>query len=74
MGANVPSTLPADITRSQVIILGCYRQGMKNPSEISKALSMDSGAIETETSSLTTSGYLTKERKLTSKALEVLGA
>ena len=35
---------------------------------------MDKDAIETETSSLTSSGYLTKERKLTTKALEVLGA
>jgi hypothetical protein len=72
--ASVPATLPADITRSQFIVLRCYRQGMKNTGDISRALSMDSDAIEDETSSLTSSGYLTKDRKLTSKALEVLGA
>ena len=72
--AGVPATLPADITRSQFIVLRCYRQGMKNSDQIGKALSLDGGAIETETASLTTSGYLTKDRKLTTKALEVLGA
>lgn len=72
--AGVPANLPADITRSQFIVLRCYRQGMKGPDQIGKVLSMDSGAIETETTTLTTSGYLTKDRKLTTKALEVLGA
>jgi hypothetical protein len=71
--AGIPATLPADISRSQFIILRCYRQGMKNSGEIGKALSVDTGAIESETSSLTSSGYLTKDRKLTTKALEVLG-
>ncbi|MDA4125744.1 MAG: hypothetical protein OK452_00860 [Thaumarchaeota archaeon] len=72
--ASIPSTLPADISRSQFIVLRCYRQGMKNSADIGRALSMDKDAIEAETSSLTSSGYLTKDRKLTTKALEVLGA
>ena len=72
--AGVPANLPPDITRSQFIILRCYRQGMKNTGDIGKALSMDGGAIDTETMSLTSSGYLTKDRKLTTKALEILGA
>jgi hypothetical protein len=72
--AGIPPTLPADISRSQFIVLRCYRQGMKNSTDIGRALSMDKDAIEAETSSLTSSGYLTKDRKLTTKALEVLGA
>jgi hypothetical protein len=72
--ASIPATLPSDMSRSQFIVLRCYRQGMKNSTDIGRALSMDKDAIETETASLTTSGYLTKDRKLTTKALEVLGA
>jgi hypothetical protein len=72
--ASIPATLPSDISRSQFIVLRCYRQGMKNSNDIGRMLSMDKDAIETETSSLTSSGYLTKDRKLTTKALEVLGA
>jgi hypothetical protein len=72
--AGIPATLPADISRSQFIVLRCYRQGMKNSGDIGKFLSMDSVAIENETSSLASNGYLTKDRKLTTKALEVLGA
>jgi predicted transcriptional regulator len=72
--AGVPANLPADITRSQFIVLRHYRQGMKNSNDIGKALSMDNGAVDSETSSLTSNGYLTKDRKLTTKALEVLGA
>jgi hypothetical protein len=71
--AGIPATLPADITRPQFIVLRCYRQGMKNSGDIGKFLSMDSGAIETETMSLTSNGYLTKDRKLTTKAIDVLG-
>ena len=72
--ASIPATLPSDISRSQFIVLRCYRQGMKNSNDIGRMLSMDKDAIETETLSLTSSGYLTKDRKLTTKALEVLGA
>ena len=71
--ASIPATLPGDITRSQFIVLRCYRQGMKS-SDIGRALTLDSGAIDAETSALATNGYLTKDRKLTTKALEVLGA
>jgi predicted transcriptional regulator len=63
-----------DITRSQFVVLRCYRQGLKNPGEIGKSLSMDGTAIETETSVLTTNGYLTKDKKLTTKAMELIGA
>jgi hypothetical protein len=72
--AGIPATLPADISRSQFIVLRCYRQGMKNSGDIGKFLSMDPEAIDAETSSLTSNSYLTKDRKLTTKALEVLGA
>lgn len=72
--ASMPANLPSDITKSQFIVLRCYRQGMKNSNDIGKALSMDTAAIDAETSSLTTNGYLTKDRRLTTKGLEVLGA
>src|SRR5712692_4453385 len=72
--ASIPATLPSDISRSQFIVLRFYRQGMKSSNDIGRALSMDKDAIESETSSLTSNGYLTKDRKLTTKALEVLGA
>lgn len=72
--ASLPATLPPDISKSQFIVLRCYRQGLKNSGDISRALSMDAGAVESETTSLTSNGYLTKDRRLTTKGLEVLGA
>ncbi len=72
--ASFPANLPTDISRSQFIVLRCYRQGMKNSNDIGRALSMDTGAIDSETTSLVSNGYLTKDRRLTTKGLEVVGA
>jgi hypothetical protein len=70
--AGVPQTLPADITKPQYLVLQSYRRGFKNPKEVSKSLSMDKGEVEKITSVLVVNGYLTKGRKLTSKAMEIL--
>ncbi len=72
--ASVPAILPPDITKSQFIVLRCYRNGIRSNRDISKALSMDPGAIDAEASSLISNRYMTKDRKLTTKALELLGA
>jgi len=72
VSSGVPETLPADITKSQFVILRSYRQGYKSPKDVSKALSMDRKEVDSQTSALVSSGYITKENKLTSKALELL--
>ena len=72
--AGIPTALPDDIKRSQYVVLGCYRKGYKNPKEIGKALSMDKNEVGRETSALMSNGYLSKESKLTSKAIELLGS
>ena len=72
MGA-LPS-LPADLTRSQFVVLRGYRHGMKNSSQIADALSMNKADVDSETSTLVTNGYLTNDLKLSSKAMDVLGS
>lgn len=71
-GAAAPSReLPSDLTKSQFVLLRSYRQGYKNPKEVAKALTMDRKEVESLTSGLVSSGYLTRENKLTSKSLEL---
>lgn len=70
--AGVPETLPQDLTKSQFVVLRSYRQGYKSPKEVSKALSMDKKEVESQTSALVSNGYLTKDNKITGKALEIL--
>lgn len=72
--SGFPEALPADLTKSQYVILRSYRQGYKNSKEISKSLSMDKKEVETQTSSLVRNGYLTKDNKLTAKGLDLLGS
>ncbi len=74
MGAQaaVPGSLPPDITKSQFVLLRSYRQGYKNSKEVSRALSMDKKEVDAQTSALVSNGYMTKDNKLTSKALEIL--
>ncbi len=69
---GIPESLPADITRPQYVVLRCYKQGLKNPKEVSKSLSMDKKEVEGMTTALVSNGYLTKGNKLTSKSLEIL--
>lgn len=74
MGAqpSAPATLPSDLRRSQFVILKCLRQGYKNM-EI-KYLSIDENEVEKDAASLSWSGYLTKDNRLTSKGMEILGS
>ena len=71
-GSVGPVNLPADMTRSQFLILTKYQQGFGKPKAIAKNLSMDKKQVERETNALKTNGYLTGKNKLTSKALETL--
>ncbi|MDA4112872.1 MAG: hypothetical protein OK474_02385 [Thaumarchaeota archaeon] len=75
MGARygTPASLPADITKSQLVVLRCYRQGYGSSKDVGRALSMDAGDVEKETQSLRANGYLSKDNKITSKAMELLG-
>jgi len=68
----VPENLPNDITRTQYVILKQYRNGVGNPKEVAKRLSMDKKEVEKETAALKTNGYLTKKTKLTTKSMELL--
>lgn len=63
--------LPGDITKSQFVLLGSYKQGYKNPKEVARALSMDKTEAENMTNALISAGYLTKDNKLTGKSLEL---
>jgi hypothetical protein len=65
--ATVARELPSDITKPQFTLLNSYKQGHKNPKEVAKAHSMDKKEVERMTNSLVSSGYLTKENKLTEK-------
>jgi hypothetical protein len=56
------------------VVLRGYRQGMKNSSQIADTLSMNKADVDSETSALVTNGYLTKDLKLSSKAMDVLGS
>lgn len=71
---NAPANLPADITRSQFVVLRSYRRGLKNSKEIADAISMDRAEVDTETSALVANGYLTKDIKLSIKAMDLLGS
>ena len=64
--------LPQDVTNSQYTILSTYRNGQRKPKNVAKTLSMDKKSVETETNILRQNGYLTKDNKLTSKALNTL--
>lgn len=69
---TMPEKLPADITKTQYMILKTFQQGYRNPKDIEKQLSLDRKEIEKETVALKNNGYLTKDNKLTSKGLEIL--
>src|SRR3989304_4883009 len=68
-GAPVEN-VPQDLTKGQYTILKVRRQGHSKPKDIAKSLSMDKREVEKEIDVLKAHGYLTKEGKLTSKALE----
>jgi len=68
-----PANLPADMTRSQFVVLRGYRQGMKSSSQIADTLSMSKVDVDKETSTLVANGYLTNDMRLSSKAMDVLG-
>ncbi len=70
--ASIPIALPADLTKSQLLVLKTCRQGHSKSKDLAKALSMDRKEVDKELFSLQTNGYLTKSNKLTSKALGVL--
>jgi len=72
MQPGTAKNLPQDMSKSQYMILSKYRDGHAKPKNVAKSLSMDKKAVEQETRTLQNNGYLTKDRKLTSKALESL--
>lgn len=72
-GQATPIQLPSDITRSQFVVLRSYRQGYKKSKDIGKALSMDKDEVEKDSEALKSNGYLTRNNRLTSKAMELLG-
>lgn len=74
-GLNFPrstATIPDGMSKAQFLILSSYRHGKRNPKNIAKMLSMDKKSVEEHTRALQTSGYLTKDKKLTTKGLETI--
>jgi hypothetical protein len=71
--SSLPMNLPADITRSQFVVLRGYRQGLKGPMEVANSISMDKAEVDAETSALVANGYLTKDLRLSIKAMGLLG-
>lgn len=73
-GIQMPSNkpLPSDMTKVQHMILTYVRAGMKNPKHIAQTMTMEKNEIEREMEMLITNGYVTKDKKLTSKGLETL--
>jgi hypothetical protein len=83
-GMNIPSfstqfntntpvpKLPDDITKIQYTVLKLFHQGYKNSKDIAKQLSMDNKEVQKQWDALITSGYLTKDKKMTSKAIELV--
>ena len=70
---NTPTPkLPDDITKIQFTILKLFHQGCKNPKDIAKQLSMDNKEVQRQWNALITSEYLTKDKKMTSKAIELV--
>lgn len=70
MMSNKP--LPSDMTKVQHMILTQLRAGVRNPKHIEQMLSMDRKEVERDIEILIANGYVTKDKKLTSKGLEVL--
>jgi len=66
--------LPDDITKVQYTILKSFQQGYKKSKDMEKQLFMDKKEIEKEISVLKTNSYVTKDNKLTSKAVELLSS
>lgn len=64
--------IPQEISKTQFLILSSYRQCQKNPKNIAKMLSMDKKSVEEQTRLLQGSGYLTRDKKLTTKGLETV--
>ena len=70
--SSIPENLPADITKTQYVILRQYRSGITKPRDIAKSLSMEKDDVEKEAVSLKANGYISNKGKLTAKAMELL--
>ena len=68
---EVREKLPEDMTGSQYVILKQF-ENLRKPKDVAKVLSMDRKEVEKETDTLIAKGYLSKNKKLTSKALDLL--
>src|SRR6267143_71101 len=71
---NIPEKLPSDITKIQYMILRSFQQGYKKSKEIAKQNNMENKDVEKEIDVLKSNGYVTKNNKLASKAVELLSA
>lgn len=69
---EVPSVLPADLTRLQFMILQSSHKGISKPKDIEKITSLDRNEIEKEIVVLKKNGFLTEKGKLTSKGLDMV--
>ena len=71
---SIPEKLPSDITKIQYMILKSFQQGFKKSKDIAKQNNMENKDMEKEIDILKNNGYVTKNNKLTSKAVELLSA
>ncbi|HET6458250.1 MAG TPA: hypothetical protein VFG24_05180 [Nitrosopumilaceae archaeon] len=71
---SIPEKLPSDITKIQYVILQSFQRGYNKSKDIAKQNNMENKDMEKEIDILKNNGYVTKNSKLTSKAVELLSA
>jgi hypothetical protein len=71
---NMPEKLPSDITKIQYMILKSFQLGHTKSKDIAKQNNMENKDMEKEIDILKNNNYVTKNNKLTSKAVELLSA
>ena len=71
---SIPEKLPSDITKIQYMVLKSFQQGYNKSKDIAKQNNMENKDMEKEIDTLKSNGYVTKNNKLTSKAVELLSA
>lgn len=72
MDAHVSARLPPDLSPTEYLILRTIRHGINKPKEIADALSMDKEEVKRIIDALEYKGYINKDKKLTSKSLDIL--
>ena len=71
---SIPEKLPSDVTKIQYMILKSFQLGYNKSKDVAKQNNMEKKDVEKEIDTLKRNDYVTKNNKLTSKAVELLSA